>query len=613
MALAREGAAAVLLRDGRVLVTGGRGPAGATARAEVFDPGPGTFAAAPPMGTARAGHTAVLLDDGRVMVAGGSGAAPLPSLEIYDPARNAWAPGPDMAEGRSGHTATRLADGRILLAGGEGPKGPSATFEVFSAARKAFVGAGALSSPRRRHAAVLLADGRVLIVGGSNGTATLATTDVFDPARGRVAAGPSLATPRAGASATLLPNGRVLVAGGSDGSADLVSLELFDPRAGTFSAAGGSLVAARSGHLAFLLPLNNQVLILGGTAAGVALPAAELYTPWTDGSAPTDPLWTPRAGAVGTPLRSAGRLFAAGGAAVTAAEVYTYATLAAERGDAAGAPIVLSGTGWQPGETVTLLLREQPPVHAERTLTVTADAAGRFRTSLPPETHDVDVLHTVLARGAAAQAQALLVTAGGAAPVATAEAIPGAAPGAATTRPQIVPALPLPKAPAKPARGARARQPRTQVSSDGTDRIPENVADDTVADFAAGSPAACRVVAHTGDGDGEVIQQPLVLNEFTALGAGWEARPVDDRRHGVVLRRRGEPGRRAGQHHRASLPRRARWSSKPPSARCRGSTRASARPSTRPPRPGPSSARISPATRCTPSPATRPASRSPSS
>ena len=70
MAEAREGAAAVLLPNGRILITGGEGANGLLASAEIFGID-GSFHPASSMHTARRGHSAVLLKDGRVLVAGG--------------------------------------------------------------------------------------------------------------------------------------------------------------------------------------------------------------------------------------------------------------------------------------------------------------------------------------------------------------------------------------------------------------------------------------------------------------------------------------------------------------------------------------------------------------
>ena len=77
MTVTRAGKTATLLRDGRVLFTGGyncapAGQDGLWATAELYDPATGTFS---PTGSMKAPplefHTATLLADGRVLIAGG--------------------------------------------------------------------------------------------------------------------------------------------------------------------------------------------------------------------------------------------------------------------------------------------------------------------------------------------------------------------------------------------------------------------------------------------------------------------------------------------------------------------------------------------------------------
>ena len=566
MKLARAGASVVLLRDGRVLVAGGTTAGGPSASVEIFDPVAASFRAVASMRSARSGHASVLLADGNVLVTGGSsGTGALSSAEIYAPSRNTWSEAAKLIEPRSGHTATMLADGRVLVAGGEGANGALASLELFHPARNVFTAAGALSSARLGHAAVLLWNGKVLIIGGSDGSASLSSTDLFDASNGQVTPGPSLLAPRAGATATTLLDGKVLVAGGSDGKIDLASAELYDPAERAFSSTAGGLVVARSGHIAFRLPFNNQVLIAGGMSGGIPAAAAELYVPWSDASVPTDPLWTARAGAGGTPLRRAGRLLVVGGAGVANAEVYAFPTLVTDRSEySPGAVITIAGTGWQPGETVALLLHEQPTLHDDRTITAVADENGGFRTTLSAEPHDAPVRLFVTASGSSAQAQATFTTSAGSAPAAEAEiatdapsrmaaktkadgAVPGKRDKKAEKRAKAENARReegekraeekraraakraglAPGRPAYPRRVQRAPDTLTPAAAPppgpGEQLLPGSPGDDTVADFSAGTPGLCRIVAHTGDADGEVIQQPTVLEEFNgSLGPGWE-------------------------------------------------------------------------------------------
>jgi Kelch motif len=84
------------------------------------------------------------------------------------------------------------------------------------------------------------------------------------------------------ATATAMIDGHVLVVGGNDGTDDLSSAEIFDSATGAFFTTGAMQIA-RSGHVAVLLPNNNQVLFAGGMSAGAAVASAELYADWRDG------------------------------------------------------------------------------------------------------------------------------------------------------------------------------------------------------------------------------------------------------------------------------------------------------------------------------------------
>jgi len=144
---ARSGACAALLGDGRVLVTGGEGPYGVLATAEILGAGPET---APPMAFARAGHVCVALADGTVLVAGGraAGGGETNAAEIFDPAADAWRIIAPMTAARYGATASLLADGRVLIAGGEAYGLALATLEIYDPATGRFEPVpGAMSTP----------------------------------------------------------------------------------------------------------------------------------------------------------------------------------------------------------------------------------------------------------------------------------------------------------------------------------------------------------------------------------------------------------------------------------------------------------------------------------
>jgi len=114
--LRRTMAAAAVLGDGRVLVTGGYGAnspdsARALNSAMIFDPYHNTWTAAAPMNIARARHAATMIDDGRVLVAGGMNNTALGSVEVYNPATNTWQMCDSLAHPRFDHVV--VANGSV--------------------------------------------------------------------------------------------------------------------------------------------------------------------------------------------------------------------------------------------------------------------------------------------------------------------------------------------------------------------------------------------------------------------------------------------------------------------------------------------------------------------
>jgi len=282
-----------LVADGRVLATGGFEPGArdvpvaivAVAFAELYDPTTETWTVTGSLNQARLGHTATLLTDGRVLVAGGDAPA-----ELYDPSTGTWTLTDNMVEARAGHTATLLLDGTVLVAGGSGG---TVSAELYDPGTGTWHATGNMPQPHGEHTATLLADGKVLVVGGvrmgipdrglSLDESLRMAADIYDPSTGSWTAAGMMSEQRLYHGATLLPDGRLLVTGGHSGGEDgnRATAELYDPDTRTWSVTNG-MAAARSWHTATLL-VDGKILLAGGEWGGEygnePLASAELYDP----------------------------------------------------------------------------------------------------------------------------------------------------------------------------------------------------------------------------------------------------------------------------------------------------------------------------------------------
>jgi len=160
-----------LLKNGKVLVTGGaigRYPNEMIfASAEIYDPAAGKFTPTGSMNIPRYKHAAVLLADGRVLITGGSDnrawQGQYDSAELYDPATGRFTLTGKMNFKRFKlpSAVVLLRNGRVLVAGGD------ERVEIYDPATGTFTLAqGSLDLPAHFSTATLLPNGKVLLAGG---------------------------------------------------------------------------------------------------------------------------------------------------------------------------------------------------------------------------------------------------------------------------------------------------------------------------------------------------------------------------------------------------------------------------------------------------------------
>ncbi len=202
--------------DGRAVGRGPGQPAHAPTAAGVAVGSVRTIAA---MTAPRAVHTATLLRDGRVLVTGGHVGRHEQleihrSAELYDPAAGRFTRTGDMTVRRHKHDAVRLADGRVLLVAGSDERDNAGLYrsaELYDPRTGRFQPTGDLLGARYklRGTSMLLRDGRVLVAGGASGPEVYQSrVGSFAPLAGSLGRAPLFA------AAVLLPDGSTLLCGG---------------------------------------------------------------------------------------------------------------------------------------------------------------------------------------------------------------------------------------------------------------------------------------------------------------------------------------------------------------------------------------------------------------
>ncbi|MBB2483673.1 hypothetical protein H5407_00375 [Mitsuaria sp. WAJ17] len=283
MVQAREGHTATLLADGRVLVTGGNlgdGRVLALNSAELFDPRTKTFQlVATPMTLERSSHTATLLKNGKVLITGGQGARQGMvsfSAEVFDPNTGKFeslAPQRLVAP-RTYHAATLLDSGQVLIVGGtdwQTARAPNSA-ELYDPVANTFT---QLESPlnykNETPQALKLSSRRVLVLSNQG-------ADLFDPVTRTFKALPGPLKARDYEASTALYDGGALVLGGLSADTVIPSIERYDPVRGTFRTVA-TLRKARAWGVATLANTGAVFLVGGVDNSGAGIADVTVYWP----------------------------------------------------------------------------------------------------------------------------------------------------------------------------------------------------------------------------------------------------------------------------------------------------------------------------------------------
>ncbi len=154
------------------------------------------------------------------------------------------------------------------------------------------------------------------------------------------------------------------------------------------------------------------MLLVGGSNAGGLVAASELVIPWVGAAQALGPVADPRSKTAGAAGPQDGVFVVAGGstaagAASASSDYFGFATVKTDKDDyAPGEFVTITGSGWQPGETVNLMLREVGTGAADTPLNAVVEEDGTFVNDFwaPNESH-LGVRFYLTATGAGATAQ----------------------------------------------------------------------------------------------------------------------------------------------------------------------------------------------------------------
>lgn len=277
LALGRVYAAATVMTNGRILVTGGRGSAGSFFYQDtaLYNPTADSWLTGPMMPDPYFNHSAVSLNNGQVLVCCGRKSATAGDYNTnctrYNPGSNTFVPTAVLPTGaeREDHISLLLLDGTVLIAGGYKDSTVISSVYTYSSGTDSWTGKSSMPDPVCYAPAVLLADGRVFVAGGSlDKIAVTSNSYIYDPTSDTWTSAAAMSKARAHHTLTALASGLVLAVGGQStvgdfGSDKFDDAELYDPATDTWTTQYmGRMNKARSYHCA-VQQSDGNVLIVG--------------------------------------------------------------------------------------------------------------------------------------------------------------------------------------------------------------------------------------------------------------------------------------------------------------------------------------------------------------
>lgn len=229
------------INDSIILIAGGLTSSGVTSSCELYNINTHSSTTAASMEITRYEHRAVLLNNGKVLITGGRDGGAygqfFNSCEIYDPSTNDWTTSGDMHQARMQGILAKFSDGTILTSGGRNtPVSSAPGSELFDPTTETWGYVDSMQEPVCVTGSVLLPDDRFMATGGlvdgiwtsSQGLDDISTNtcEWYDKASNQWYYAPTLNTSRDKHCAVYLhqtvndslPEDLILVAGGHGGS-----------------------------------------------------------------------------------------------------------------------------------------------------------------------------------------------------------------------------------------------------------------------------------------------------------------------------------------------------------------------------------------------------------